>query len=381
MLRQMLDASQSRVLAFCAAKKSSSARSCRRAASPSPVVHGRRRLPHRGCERVDHLCGQVARRRPLAADGGEQIRRPIVLAMVDQLGAAAGAIGVARAVVHQRPQARIEMLDVARASARAAGKICVDEGEEASDVGLGHADRVGRAGEGGVGRAEQRVPAPRQHEEVPACPPPPSAQSSRVIAGTSRWMPLERSSLCDVGLPSARVQENIGPRPGGDQRQLRAHVERCVAERRRAPRAFDLAVAHEQRLRPRHNSRSPRHARPHRSGIPAPAARANTSARRNSGTRRRSRARPAPARRQRRLRVEPANGPAGAAPDRRASRGRRTADRRASGPRRASRAPCNPPPYSGTRKGRGCTRCGAMRCQMRRSRSDSRTRPNSKLRR
>src|SRR6476660_2463712 len=107
----------------------------------------------------------MARGRPFSSDGGEQSIETIILAVVHKLGAAAGAIGVAGAIVDQWAQARIEELDLV-AGERRLRKVLVDEGEEVRDVALADADIVGIAGESRVGRTQQGVSTPGQDEEM-----------------------------------------------------------------------------------------------------------------------------------------------------------------------------------------------------------------------
>src|SRR5689334_1906204 len=64
-------------------------------------------------QRINHALRQIALCRPLSADGGEQSVQPVAFAVIDQLGPPARAISIARSVIHQRPQASVEILDIA----------------------------------------------------------------------------------------------------------------------------------------------------------------------------------------------------------------------------------------------------------------------------
>ena len=86
-------------------------------------------------DRIDDALRQIARCRPFAADGREQTVQAVVLAVIDQFGAAAGAVGIAGAVIDQWTQAGIEILDLVACQMRA-GQVLVDEGEETCDVAL-----------------------------------------------------------------------------------------------------------------------------------------------------------------------------------------------------------------------------------------------------
>ena len=144
---------------------------------------------------------QIARGRPFAADGGEQSIETVVLAVVDEFGAAAGAIGVARAVIDQRAQARIEIFDLVAASCAPGRCLLMKARKSAMSPSLTPTSS------GLPANAVSVVPSsvwPRQGrtKKCPLCGRH-GQRASRVIAGTRTWMPFERISLCDAGLPSA----------------------------------------------------------------------------------------------------------------------------------------------------------------------------------
>ena len=279
----------------CSAPKSRSGR-CRRPVSARSVVAVAPCMPSFSTSAVDDRLRQIARRRPLAADGGEQSVKAVVLAVVDQFGAAAGAIGVAGAVIHQRPQAGIEVLDMSRVRLRVGRCALMKAKKPAMSRSLTPTLS------GAPVKAVSVVPSSEcpRHGSTKKCPPL-RRDGQRVIRASSRarargcpWSAAVCATrVCRARAPG-RCRPTVPPRP----MSAFARTSKVAAAERvaHASQPSTLPSRTQQRVRPRRSWRSPRHAHRHRSGIRARGAPAHTSARRNRETRLRSRGRPAPAR-------------------------------------------------------------------------------------
>ena len=163
----------------------------------------------------------------------------------------------------------------------------IDEVEEALNVGFGDADRVGRPREGGVGRAQKRVPAPGQDEEMPAL----GRDRQRVAArhGLDDQMDALRAQQLVRGGPSQRRSRKRSDHgPAASTVSLARTSKRAPLKASATLRALDAAVADQKRLGGEVIDADRVVRRRPRPGIPAPAARAHTSARRNRGRRPRS---------------------------------------------------------------------------------------------